>query len=519
MQRKNANKSMSTTPDTYDLVIVGGGINGAGIARDAAGRGLKVLLCERDDLAAHTSSASTKLVHGGLRYLEYYEFGLVRKALIEREVLLRSAPHIIWPLRFVMPHSRGLRPRWMIRLGLFLYDHLGGRKLLPGSSGIKLREHQAGQQLQSKLTHGYVYSDCWVQDSRLVVLNAVDAAERGATVLPYTACQGAERNADHWVVKLADQRSGETRQVHARALVNAAGPWVSRFLEKAGQARPDKRVRLIKGSHIVVHQLFDHDYAYIFQNPDRRVIFVIPYEGKYTLIGTTDEMFDGDASRVEISDSEIDYLCGTVNEFFERQIGRDDIAWTYSGVRPLYDDAAENASAVTRDYVLDLDSETGKAPILSIFGGKITTYRKLAEEAIELLASPLKLRDDQQWTAEAPLPGGDIPDADFDGYLSQVRERYPFLPADLAWRYARNYGTRTAWIVGNARSMADLGEDLGDSIHEAELIYLRDHEWARSADAVLWRRSRMGLHVSDATRARIETWFSNGGAKATGTAQ
>ena len=498
---------MAESPDTYDLLIVGGGINGAGIARDAAGRGLKVLLCERDDLAAHTSSASTKLVHGGLRYLEYYEFNLVRKALIEREVLLRAAPHIIWPLRFVMPHSRGLRPRWMIRLGLFLYDHLGGRKLLPASSGINLRQHEAGRQLQSKLTRGYVYSDCWVQDSRLVVLNAVDAAEHGATVLTHTACESATRNADHWDVRLREQHTGAPRDVQARAVVNAAGPWVSRFLDQTGHSRPDNQVRLIKGSHVVVHQLFEHDYAYIFQNPDKRVIFVIPYEGKYTLIGTTDEMFDGDPSNVEISQHEIDYLCGTVNDFFDRQITRDDIAWTYSGVRPLYDDAAENASAVTRDYVLDLDTRGDQAPLLSIFGGKITTYRKLAEEAMDLLVTPLQLSHDGRWTASAPLPGGDIRDADFDGYLRGVRQRYPFLPEHLAWRYARNYGTRTERIVGDAASLDDLGDHLGDSIYAAELQYLRDHEWAGSADAVLWRRSRMGLHVSEATRQRVEAWF------------
>ncbi|MDN3516256.1 glycerol-3-phosphate dehydrogenase [Aquisalimonas lutea] len=499
---------MASLDDTYDLLIVGGGINGTGIARDAAGRGLKVLLCERDDLAAHTSSASTKLVHGGLRYLEYYEFSLVRKALIEREVLLRAAPHIIWPLRFVMPHSRGLRPRWMIRLGLFLYDHLGGRKLLPPSNGVNLRRHAAGEQLQPKLTRGYVYSDCWVQDSRLVILNAVDAAENGATVLTRTACTGATRHDGHWDVELADQRSGGTQQVRARAVVNAAGPWVSRFLDQTGQSRADKQVRLIKGSHIVVHRLYDHDYAYVFQNPDKRVIFVIPYEGRYTLIGTTDELFEGDPSVVEISDREIDYLCDTVNTFFERPVTREDIAWTYSGVRPLYDDAAENASAITRDYVLDLDAREGRAPMLSIFGGKITTYRKLAEEAMDLLARPLQLRETRRWTADTPLPGGDIPDADFDGYLDRVRQRYPFLPAELAWRYARNYGTRTEQIVGDARSLAELGDDLGDSIYAAELRYLRDHEWAESAEAVLWRRSRLGLHVSAATRERIEAWFA-----------
>ena len=500
---------MNTTKDEdYDLLIVGGGINGAGIARDAAGRGLRVLLCDRDDLAAHTSSASTKLVHGGLRYLEYYEFNLVRKALMEREVLLRAAPHIIWPLRFVMPHSRGLRPSWLIRLGLFLYDHLGGRKMLPPSRGVNLRVDETGQCLKPELKRGFIYSDCWVQDSRLVILNAMDARERGATVVSHTACVGATRNPDHWRATLRDTRTGEERQVTAKALVNAAGPWVSKLLAAIGEASGTNQVRLIKGSHIVVPKLFDHDHAYIFQNPDKRIVFAIPYEQDFTLIGTTDEPFEGDPSNVVISDHEVDYLCKTVNAYFQQQIAAADVAWTYSGVRPLYDDAAADAAAVTRDYVLDLDSPGDKAPLLSIFGGKITTYRKLAEEALELLRPRLGFPD-QRWTAQPALPGGDIPNADFEGWLKAFADRHPFLPRELAWRYARNYGTRAERLIGQAQSLAELGQHLGDDIYAAELNYLIDQEWAEQPDDVLWRRSRLGLHASEQTKQAVIQWFED----------
>lgn len=498
----------------YDLVIVGGGINGAGIARDAAGRGLRVLLCERDDLAGHTSSASTKLIHGGLRYLEYYEFGLVRKALKEREVLLRAAPHIIWPMRFVMPHTRSLRPRWMIRAGLFLYDHLGGRSRLPGSKGLKLAADPAGEPLRPEFTDGFAYSDCWVQDSRLVVLNAQDAAERGAEILTRTACVSARREGSHWTVELQDQQSGATRDVKARALVNAAGPWVSRFLSSVtgkSEETADKHVRLVKGSHLVVPRLFDHDQAYLLQNDDRRVIFVIPYEHDYTLIGTTDEAFEGEPRSLSISAAETEYLCETINHYFRRAITPDDVVWSYAGVRPLYDDAAADASAVTRDYVLDLDTTDNQPPLLSVFGGKITTYRTLAEDVLAQLAPSLALTA-RPWTAHAALPGGDIPAADFDTWLAGMGADYPFLPPDLLWRYGRNYGTRMHALVGGASSLGELGEHLGDGIYAAELDYLIRYEWAQNADDVLWRRSRMGLHVSEDTRLAIEAWFSQRGA-------
>lgn len=492
--------------EAIDILVVGGGINGVGIARDAAGRGLSVLLCEKNDLASATSSASTKLIHGGLRYLEYYEFRLVREALIEREVLLRAAPHIIWPLRFVLPHSKGQRPAWLIRLGLFLYDHLGGRKLLPGSKGVNLRDHVAGGPLVPELRKGFIYSDCWVQDSRLVALNALDAQEHGAEVLTRVECISARRQDDRWQVVLRDLRSGEKRELTARALVNAAGPWTAEFIEQRAGLNKAQSLRLVKGSHIVVPKMFDHDYPYIFQNPDGRIVFAIPYEQDYTLIGTTDMDFDGDPSAVKISSEETEYLCSAVNAYFSRKIAPVDVAWSYSGVRPLYDDAASSASSATRDYVLELDHGPGRAPLLSIFGGKITTFRKLSEHALEKLAEAIGPLGDP-WTTAAALPGGDIANADFDGYLRDFRQARPWLPEDLAWRYVRNYGTRAERIVADARSLADLGEDFGDGLHEAEMDYLRHHEWAETAEDILWRRSKMGLHVSDQAKQRLQAWL------------
>jgi len=422
----------------FDLVVVGGGINGAGIARDAAGRGLSVLLVERDDLASHTSSWSSKLIHGGLRYLEYYEFRLVREALIEREVLLHAAPHIIWPLTFVLPHSPEQRPAWLVRLGLFLYDHLGGRKVLPGSSGVDLAAPGPyGDPLQDWVTKGFTYSDCWVMDSRLVVLNAKDAEEHGAEVLTRTECVEARREGDHWAVRVRDTRTGEERRVKAKGLVNAAGPWVSSFLKDGlGQDIARKRVRLVKGSHIVVPKLHDGTHPYILQNIDKRIVFVIPYEDAYSLIGTTDVEYEGDPKAPAISPEEVDYLCSVVNRYFERQVTPADIVWSYAGVRPLFDDASGDASAVTRDYVFDLDGGDGKPPLLSIFGGKLTTYRKLAEHAMARLA-PLLGCKAGAWTADAVLPGGDLPDADFERFLEAFQGEHPWLPSPLARRLAR----------------------------------------------------------------------------------
>jgi len=497
-------------PNRYDLLVVGGGINGAGIARDAAGRGLSVLLCEQDDLASHTSSASTKLIHGGLRYLEYKEFGLVRKALQERETLLRAAPHIMWPLRFVMPHMPNLRPAWLIRIGLFLYDHLAKRELLPGSRGIDMRRHAAGAPLVDSIRRGFVYSDGWVDDARLVVLNALDAKERGAEILTRTKLVSAERRSDEWEARL-QQPDGAIRVVRARAIANAAGPWVGDVLHGALGRGAHHSVRLVKGSHIVTRRLFDHDHAYIFQNPDKRIIFAIPYERDFTLIGTTDVEYTSDPARVAIDRDETQYLCDSINRYFKRKISPADVHWTYSGVRPLLEDEnAANASAVTRDYRLEMDDGEG-APLLSVFGGKITTFRKLAEEAGDMLCRALD-RDAPAWTAGAPLPGGDIANAKFDAFADAFAKRHRWLPAPLARRYARAYGTRAARVVGNAQSLADLGAEIVPGLFEAELRYLRDTEWATCAQDVLWRRSKLGLHVApgtlDAARTALDAWFA-----------
>ncbi len=499
-----------TEPACYDLLVVGGGINGAGIARDAAGRGLSVLLCEQDDLASHTSSASTKLIHGGLRYLEYKEFGLVRKALQERETLLRAAPHIMRPLRFVMPHMPNLRPAWLIRVGLFLYDHLARRELLPGSRGIDMRRHAAGAPLVDSIKRGFVYSDGWVDDARLVVLNALDARERGAEILTRTKLVAAERSGDLWVAQL-QRADGSIRTVRARAIANAAGPWVGSVLHGALGRGAQHNVRLVKGSHIVTRRLFEHDHAYIFQNPDKRIIFAIPYEHDFTLIGTTDLEYTGNPAEVAIDGDETQYLCDSINRYFRRKITPADVRWTFSGVRPLLDDEhASNASAVTRDYRLELDDHAG-APLLSVFGGKITTFRKLAEEAGGMLAHALG-KQALPWTAGVPLPGGDMPDANFEAFAAQFARRYPWLPAALARRYAHAYGTRAARVVGDAHALADLGDEIAPGIHAAELRYLRDAEWATCADDVLWRRSKLGLHVPPHSLAAVthalDAWFA-----------
>jgi glycerol-3-phosphate dehydrogenase len=497
---------VGASSDIVDLLVVGGGINGAGIARDAAGRGLNVLLVEQDDLASATSSASTKLIHGGLRYLEYYEFRLVREALIEREVLLRLAPHIIRPLTFILPHEAALRPAWMVRIGLFLYDHLGGREKLPGSRGLDLRRDPVGKPLRPAFTKGFSYADCWVDDARLVVLNALDARERGARILTRTRCLAARRDGGTWQATIEDQITREQQTVRARGLVNAAGPWVASFIDGAlGMRRPQK-LRLVKGSHIIVRRLFEGPQAYILQNTDRRIVFAIPYERDYTLIGTTDLSYEGDPAKVAISAEEVDYLCSVINAHFATQIAPADVTWTYAGVRPLYDDEAADASAVTRDYVLELDD--GAAPLLSVFGGKITTYRKLAEHALGKL-KPYFPQGGAPWTHATPLPGGDMPDAQFDGFLAGLRGRWPWLPADLAHRYARAYGTRADRLLAGANGINDLGLHLGDDLYGREVDYLIDQEWAMTAADVLWRRSKLGLHLAPATVAALESWFGN----------
>lgn len=487
----------------YDLIIIGGGINGAGIARDAAGRGLKVLLCEKDDLASATSSASTKLIHGGLRYLEHYEFRLVREALTEREVLLGNAPHIIWPLRFVLPHRRDLRPAWMIRLGLFLYDHLGGRKKLPASEGISFAKHVAGEPLRDDMTKGFVYSDCWVDDARLVVLNAMDAKDKGAEILTRTECIGANRSGDIWNVTLRDQENGENRMVSGRMLINAAGPWCADLINpENGVVNSDTKanIRLVKGSHIVVPKLFDHDYCYIFQNGDGRIVFAIPYQDDFTLIGTTDIDFKGDPAKVKIDQDEIDYLCKLASGYFKKSITSEDVVWTYSGVRPLYagdgeGGEGESASKVSRDYTLKLEANAHKAPALHVFGGKITTYRKLAEHALQIISKELDTKD-TPWTADAVLPGGDFPHASYEAAFADYAARYDWMDAVMLKRLLRAYGTRIEQIVGDAKAMGDLGKCYGHDLYEAEVGYLMDQEWVRDIDDLIWRRSKLGLRLS-----------------------
>ena len=494
---------MSAIPRTVDLLVVGGGINGTGIARDAAGRGLSVMLCEQDDLAAHTSSASTKLIHGGLRYLENLHLGLVRKSLQERELLLAAAPHILWPLRFVMPHDGHLRPLWMIRAGLFLYDHLARRRRLAASSALDLRAHPAGAPLKPRYVRGFVYSDGWADDSRLVVLNAMDAAERGALILTRTRCEAITPGSGRWQATLIDA-DGRRVEIVARAVVNATGPWVSRFLKERSPVTAAHRVRLVKGSHIVVPQLFAHRFAYIFQNTDRRIVFAIPYEDRFTLIGTTDVEYSGEPDAVRIDAAEIGYLCESVNRYFVRQTGPADVVWSYSGVRPLLDDESIDPSSVTRDYALEL--VTRPAPLLSVFGGKLTTYRKLAEAAVDRLAPLLGCRA-PRWTAHALLPGGDLPAGSFAVFLRTLERRYPWLPAHLRRRYARAYGTRVERLLGEAHAVADLGEEILPQLHEREVQYLRREEWARTAEDILWRRTKLGLHLPSHAERTLDRWL------------
>jgi glycerol-3-phosphate dehydrogenase len=496
-----------------DLLVIGGGVNGTAIARDAAGRGLSVILCEQDDLAAHTSSASSKLIHGGLRYLEYYEFGLVRKALIEREVLLRAAPHIIRPLRIVMPHDRGQRPAWLLRLGFFLYDHLARRALLPGSHAINLRRHPSGSDLQEQFVKGFVYSDATVDDARLVVLSAVDAAERGATILTRTSCTDARREAGNWIATLRAE-DGSTTTVQARCIANASGAWAARFAGQAIQHAPKQSLRLVKGSHIVVPKLFDHDHAYIFQSPDGRIVFAIPYERDFTLIGTTDIEYTGDPARVAIDAQEVDYLCELANRYFRKHISASDVVWSYAGVRPLLQDEAADAKAVTRDYKLAFD--TDGAPLLSVFGGKITTARKLGEEAVDLIAPALG-NARKPWTAGACLPGGEIvgggPSNEgvrgFGAYVMELQRRYHWLPPALVARYADAYGSRAECLLSGCTGVEDMGSEILPGLYEVELRYLVNREWARSAEDVLWRRSKLGLHVGAGSEEKLSDWMAS----------
>ncbi|GGC49542.1 glycerol-3-phosphate dehydrogenase [Chelatococcus reniformis] len=491
--------------NVFDLGIIGGGVNGCGIARDAAGRGASVVLFEQDDLASATSSASTKLIHGGLRYLEQYAFRLVHEALTEREVLWRMAPHIVRPLRFVLPHHEGLRPAWLLRLGLFLYDHLGGRKLLPPTRSLDLAHDPAGEPLKDSRARAFEYSDCWVEDSRLVVLNGADAAGHGADIRTQTKVVSAARKGGLW--RIETEQDGRRASVEARVLVNAAGPWVGSVLSGIVHSSAKASVRMVKGSHIVVRKLFAHDRCYIFQNADGRIVFAIPYEHDFTLIGTTDLDFHDDPAAVAISAAEVDYLCSAASEYFREPVTRDKVVWTYSGVRPLYDDGASRAQEATRDYVLTLDAPGGEPPLLSVFGGKITTYRRLAEAAIDKLAPHAAWAGRPAWTKEACLPGGDFPVDGLDALAAAIGAEQPWLGGATIARLARAYGTKAHEMLAGARSVSELGRHFGADLYEAEVRYLMRAEFARRAADVLWRRGKLGLRLSVAQREALDDFM------------
>jgi glycerol-3-phosphate dehydrogenase len=497
---------MTDSEPTYDLAVIGGGINGCGIARDAAGRGASVILFEKDDLASATSSASTKLIHGGLRYLEHYEFRLVREALMERERLWAIAPHIIWPLRFVLPHHKGLRPAWLLRLGLFLYDHIGGRRKLPATRTLDLARDAAGRPLKDDGARAFEYSDCWVEDSRLVVLNAMDAAARGAAIHTRSRVVAADRDNGSW--RVTTESDGVRKTVQAKALVNAAGPWVGDVLGGVVRSNTKAAVRMVQGSHIVVPRLYEHDRCYIFQNSDGRIIFAIPYERDFTLIGTTDRDFKGDPSGAKATPEEIDYLCAAASEYFREPVTPQSVVWTYSGVRPLYDDGASKAQEATRDYVLTLDAPEGQAPLLSVFGGKITTYRRLAESALEKLAPHAAWAARSTWTVTGTLPGGDFPVDGFEARVDALAASHPWLARKTVTRLVRAYGTRASGILEGAASVDDLGRHFGADLYEREVRYLMRAEWAKRAADVLWRRSKLGLRFTASEQEALERFMA-----------
>ena len=497
---------MTNTSPHYDILIIGGGINGAGIARDAAGRGFSVCLADTGDFGGGTSSASTKLIHGGLRYLEYYEFRLVREALMEREVLWEMAPHIIQPLRFILPCHSGLRPAWLLRLGLFLYDHLGGRKLLPATRTLNLRRDEAGKVLKPSFRKAFEYSDCRVEDSRLVIVNLRDARAQGAEILPRTAATRARFDDSTWSVTLYDRTTGAEREVTASLIVNAAGPWVDEVLRDVFGLNDAHNVRLVRGSHIVIRRKFEHARAYIFQNADGRIIFAIPYEDDYTLIGTTDAEQEAMDGPPQITQKETDYLCAMASEYFAEPVDHEDIVWTYSGVRPLYDDGASKAQEATRDYVIRREEKLGDGRLINIFGGKITTYRKLAESMMDEIEAVLGKRG-PAWTRGATLSGGNFEVTGFDELADKVFRRHAFLGRDLARRLARLYGTDAYVILDGSKSPGDLGRDFGHGLYEAEVRFLMEYEWARTADDVLFRRTRLGIRMDEHEKAELEAWM------------
>ena len=495
-----------TLSEVSDIFVIGGGINGCGIARDAVGRGYSVRLAEMNDLASGTSSWSSKLIHGGLRYLEHYEFRLVREALNEREVLLKSAPHIIWPMRFVLPHHKSMRPAWFLRIGLFLYDHIGKRKLLQGTTSVNMKTAPEGKPLKPLFSTGFEYSDCWVNDARLVVLNAKDAQERGAIIETHTQVVSVRKSDGLWHVTTRNLRNNKTSEHKARLIVNAAGPWVDRVLGQAFGSNNSKNVRLVQGSHIVVPKLHSHDRAYIFQNADNRIIFALPYEQDYTLIGTTDQDYLGDPSDVRITESEIDYLCSAVSEYFKESVRPEHIVWNYSGVRPLYDDGATAAQEATRDYVLRVDGGADQPSAINIFGGKITTYRKLAESMLEKIEELIGARK-APWTTHSTLPGGDFAVSDFDRLVTKLKTEFPFLQLSLAERLVRSYGTRAWMLMKGASSQEDMGIEFGGSLTEREVNYLINNEWAECADDVVWRRSKLGIRLGNDQILALDEWM------------
>ena len=492
----------TAVPKSIDLLVVGGGINGVGIARDAAGRRLRVLLVEQDDLGAHTSSASSKLIHGGLRYLEQYKFRLVAEALGEREVLLNSAPHLVQPMRFVMPHVPQLRPAWMIRAGLVLYDYLARRATLPGSHAVALGGSPYGAGLKPEYRRGFVYSDCRVDDARLVVATARAAVLAGAVVMPRMRCVTARRTKSAWLATLQGS-DGSSTDVTAQAIANVAGPWVQSFLRDALGERMTFGLKLVKGSHIVVPRLYDGAHACILQNDDRRVIFAYPYEGDYTLIGTTDVELKGEPGRCEATAAEVSYLCRAANRYFARQTAERDVAWSYCGIRPLFDDGSADPSAITRDYVLRVDGKPGEAPVLSVFGGKITTYRRLAEHALAKL-EPWFSGMRPAWTAAMPLPGGDLGGLTFEQFAdSRLAADFPWLPVGLRRGLARRHGALAYEVLGHVAGMGAMGHHFGADLYAREIDYLMAREWARDAEDILWRRTKAGLHLAPAQRAAV----------------
>lgn len=489
-----------------DIFVIGGGINGCGIARDAAGRGYSVRLAEMNDLASGTSSWSSKLIHGGLRYLEHYEFRLVRESLLEREVLLKMAPHIIWPMRFILPHHSAMRPAWLLRLGLFIYDHIGKRKLLPGTKQVNLRKVSAGSPLKTLFKKGFEYSDCWVDDARLVVLNAKDAQEHGAIIETHTKVISAQRTGNVWSITTKNIRTGETTKHQARLIVNASGPWVDKVLGDAIKSNSSKNVRLVQGSHIVVPKIHDHDKAYIFQNPDDRIIFALPYEHDYTLIGTTDQDFQDDPANAKISETEIVYLCSMASEYFNQPVKKEDIVWSYSGIRPLFDDGATAAQEATRDYVLREDGTGNEPRLINVFGGKITTYRKLAESMLEKIEQNLGQKKGK-WTANSHLPGGKFQTAEFHELVSKLKSEFAFLDLSSATRLIRSYGTNAWEVMQGVSTVDDMGKRFGGSLTEREVLYLIKNEWAECAEDVVWRRSKIGIRMSEQEIRELDDWM------------